>query len=342
MPAYNYRTRGGFVYFGDRCCVSSGSLVSLVCPRPRPGGLCTLAHCCGRARVIGRCCSHKSRRRRRATARAVPGRRRARGPRGSPNAVMTRSREGTPAAHAAGRGSRGPATHRAGAAWRGHDDGAADLCNMLCIPKYENRNSRSRNPHTRRRTPTTAARPPRRRPRRRHGRRVGRKATKPGGPNVWILSFSLTGGLELVSNIADRVPLSACKCKMVSKFDGLTTCKYASITSPSRGRYAEPLRVRTVCAYRGKYLCPAVIPRSPKANFPKNAGSKRGHVSDTHLFARALSDAPVNSGGPPGKCGNERAPGPSIARYVPSTSRSADRAGRGSPRIIGAAIWPLD
>ena len=166
------------------------------------------------------------------------------------------------------------------------------LCNMLCIPKYENRNSRSRNPHTRRRTPTTAARPPRRRPRRRHGRRVGRNKPKPGGPNVWVLlSFSLTGGLELVSNIADRVPLSACKCKMVSKFDGLTTCKYASITSPSRGRYAEPLRVRTVCAYRGNFG-PAVIPRSPKANFPKNAGSKRGHVSDTHLFARALSDAP--------------------------------------------------
>jgi len=28
---------------------------------------------------------------------------------------------------------------------------------------------------------------------------------------------------------------------MVSKIDGLTTCKYASTTSPSRVRYAEPL-----------------------------------------------------------------------------------------------------
>lgn len=62
----------------------------------------------------------------------------------------------------------------------------------------------------------------------------------------------------------------------------------------------------------------------------RNAGTFRTHTS---LLVRC----PMlrRSGGPPGKCGNERAPGPSIARYVPSTSRSADRAGRGprGPRL---------
>jgi len=37
---------------------------------------------------------------------------------------------------------------------------------------------------------------------------------------------------------------------MVSKIDGLTTCKYASTTSPSRVRYAEPLGAYRVCVPR--------------------------------------------------------------------------------------------